>query len=192
MFSRNRERRYNELIRVGFRPFEGRWLSTIPFWKHPAMAHLIRKRRKLQERRIKEANRKGWSKAKRELVWNKRTKMLYQRRHWISLTDHPTHRGPAAGQPNPFDLYRHYERSEVNPMPGDSRKPVDHRSDADRRWQLDRGQIVLLRARQAKEQRDWGKYQFALTELDQIIANSSGKKREQLTIARNRIEKRYK
>ena len=79
MFRRNREKRYHELIKAGFRPFEGKWLSTIPFSHHPAMAHLIRKRRKLQERRIKEANRKGWSQAKRELVWNKRTKVLYQR-----------------------------------------------------------------------------------------------------------------
>jgi hypothetical protein len=55
--------------------------------------------------------------------------------------------------------------------------------------QLDRGQIVLLRARQAKKQRDWEKYQSALTEIDEIIANSSGKKREQLTAAKNKIER---
>src|SRR5208283_5540845 len=104
--------------------------STIPFSHHPAMAHLIRKRRKLQERRIMEANRKGWSQTKRERVWNKRTKMLYQRRHWICLTDHPTGQGPAAGEPNPFSLYRFYERNELNPMPGDSRIRDDEQDGA--------------------------------------------------------------
>jgi hypothetical protein len=98
--------------------------------------------------------------------------------------------GPHAGEPNPFELYRHYERSEINPLPGDSRKPADRRSEVEKRWQLDRGQIVLLRARQAKEQRDWEKYQSALTELDEIIALSSGLKREQLTAAKHKIERR--
>jgi hypothetical protein len=49
---------------------------------------------------------------------------------------------------------------------------------------------VLLRARQAKEQRDWEKYQSALTELDEIIALSSGLKREQLAAAKHKIELR--
>jgi hypothetical protein len=190
MFKRNRGKRYSELVKAGFMSFEAKWLSMIPFAGHPALGVIIRRRRKLLEKRLREANRKGWSQTKRTQVWNVRTRKMYQRRHWICRNDHPTGAGPAAGQPDPFELYRRFERSEVSPLPGDSRLPIDHRSDADRRWQLDWGQIVLLRARQAKEQRDWGKYQSALTELDQIIANSSGKKKEQLTIARNRIEKR--
>ena len=190
MFRRNRGKRYDILVAVGFMHFEAKWLSQIPFMGHPALTEIIRRRRKLQARRVKEANKKGWSSSYRRRIWNIRTTKMYQRRHWICRSDHPSGQGPRAGEPDPFELYRHFERSEINPLPGDSRKPVDHRSDADRRWQLDRGQIVLLRARQAKEQRDWGKYQSALTELDQIIANSFGKKKELLTIARNRIEKR--
>ena len=67
--------------------------------------------------------------------------------------------------------------------------PADHRSEAEKRWQLDRGQIVLLQARQAWKQANWEKYQSALTELDQIIANSSGKKSEMLAAARNKIRR---
>lgn len=189
MFKRNRGKRYSELVKAGFMSFEAKWLSMIPFARHPALGVIIRRRRKLLEKRLREANRKGWSQTKRTQVWNVRTRKMYQRRHWICRTDHPTGQGPPAGEPDPFELYRHFERSEINPLPGDSRKPVDRRPDADRRWQLDRGQIVLLRARQAKKQMDWEKYQSALTELDQIIANSSGKKREQLTAAKKKIER---
>ena len=190
MFKKNREKRYDELVAAGFMRFEARWLSQIPFAGHPAMQVIIRRRRKLQERRIMEANRKGWSRVKRQRIWNIRTKKMYQRRGWICRTDHPTGMGPHAGEPNPFELYRHYERSEINPLPGDSRKPMDHRSEADKRWHLDRGQIVLLRARQAKEQGDWEKYSSALLELDEIIALSSGLKREQLAAAKHKIERR--
>jgi hypothetical protein len=190
MFKKNREKRYDELVAAGFMHFEARWLSQIPFAGHPAMQVIIRRRRKLQERRIMEANRKGWSRVKRQRIWNIRTKKMYQRRGWICRTDHPSGMGPHAGEADPFELYRHYERSEINPLFGDSRKPVDRRSEVEKRWQLDRGQIVLLRARQAKEQRDWEKYQSALTELDEIIALSSGLKREQLAAAKHKIELR--
>ena len=187
MFRSNREKRYHELTRGGFRPFEARWLSTIPFSHHPAMAHIIRKRRKLQERRIKEADRKGWSQAKRELVWNKRTKMLYQRRHWICLTDHPTHQGPSAGEPNPFALYRFYERSEVNPMPGDSRAWDDEQNGAKKRWVLERAEVLLFRAKNAKRAGDYEKCRLALAEVDTIIAQSSPKRQAALKALRKNV-----
>jgi hypothetical protein len=190
MFKRNRGKRYSELIKAGFMHFEAQYMSMIPFSKHPAMAEIIRRRRKLQARRVEEANRKAWSPTKRKQVWNIRTRKMYQRRHWICRSDHPTGMGPRAGEPNVFALYHHFERSEISQLPGDSRKPVDRSSDADRRWQLDRGQIVLLRARQAMERRDWEKYQSALTELNEIITHSFGKKREQLTAAKHEIDTR--
>ncbi|MFZ2035694.1 MAG: hypothetical protein WCF70_07575 [Dehalococcoidales bacterium] len=190
MFKKNREKRFDKLVAVGFVHFEAQYLSMIPFAKHPAMAEIIRRRRKLYEKRIREADKKGWSRVKRQRIWNIRTKKMYQRRGWICRTDHPSGMGPHAGEPNPFELYRHYERSEINPLPGDSRKPADRRSEVEKRWQLDRSQIVLLRARQAKEHADWEKYTSALLELDEIIEHSSGTKREQLTAAKHKIERR--
>jgi hypothetical protein len=187
MFRHNREKRYNELIKAGFRHFEAQWLSQIPLMGHPGMSHIIRRRRKLLEKRIREADKKGWSQAKRERVWNKRTKMLYRRRHWICRSDHPTGMGPRAGECDPFELYRLYERSEINPLPGDSGKRVDRRSDSDRRWELNRAQILLLRAKWARQYGDQGKYLAALGELDDTIQHSSGKKKEMLTAARNKV-----
>jgi hypothetical protein len=95
--------------------------------------------------------------------------------------------GPRVGEPNPFALYRHYERSEVNPLPGDSRKPVDRRSDSGRPWELNKAQIVLLRAKWARQYGDHGKYLAALEELDRIIGHSSGRNKEMLTAARNKV-----
>jgi hypothetical protein len=187
MFKHNREKRYNELIESGFMGFEARWLSMIPFAKHPAMQVIITRRRKLLARRIKEANAHGWSRAKRLLVWNVRTRKMYQSRHWIAHSDHPTGMGPRAGEPDPFELYRRCERSEISPAPGDSRQPPDHHSDTERRWELDRGQILLLGARQARGHGERDKYRQAINELDEIINNLSGKKKEMLTAARNKL-----
>ena len=97
MFRRNRGKRYDELIKAGFRPFEAKWLSMIPFSKHPAMKLIIRKRRKLHEKRLREANKKGWGEIKRQRIWNARTRKMYQRRHWICRSDHPRGEGPRAG-----------------------------------------------------------------------------------------------
>ena len=74
MFKHNRKKRYEELVAAGFMSFKALWLSTIPFAKHPAMSLIIRMRRRLQEKRIRESNRKGWSETKRQRIWNIRTK----------------------------------------------------------------------------------------------------------------------
>jgi hypothetical protein len=190
MFKHNREKRYDKLVASGFLGFEARWLSLIPFKGHPAMAVIIRRRRKLLASRTEEANSYGWSRAKRTQVWNVRTKKMYRRRHWLCRSDHPTGMGPRAGEPDPFELYRRCERSEINPLPGDSGKPADQHSDADRRWELDRAQIILMRARQAMSRGDREKYQSVLGELDDIIEHSAAKKKEMLMAARNRLQRR--
>ena len=189
MFKHNREKRYDELLAAGFMAFESRWLSLIPFKAHPAMLAIITRRRKLLARRIAEANRKGWSQTKRNQVWNARTRKMYACRHWICRGDHPSGMGPRAGEPDPFELYRRCERNEINPLPGDSGKPADHQTDADRRWKLDRAQIVLMRGRQARSRGDHEQYQQAIRELDDIITHSSGQKKETLTAARNRLQR---
>ena len=128
---------------------------------------------------------------KRQRIWNIRTKKMYQRRGWICRTDHPSGMGPHAGEPNPFELYRHYERSEINPLPGDSRKPADRRSEVEKRWQL-RPRADRAAAR-AAGQGTCGLGEIltsALLELDEIIEHSSGTKREQLTAAKHKIERR--
>jgi hypothetical protein len=190
MFKHNREKRYNELIACGFMSFEARWLSMIPFAKHQAMRAIMTRRRKLLARRTKEANVRGWSRAKRTRVWNMRTRKMYARRRWICRSDHPSGFGPRAGEPDPFELYRRCERSEINPLPGDSRKPADHQTDADRRWKLDRGQIILMRARQGRSRGDREQYQSAIRELDDIIDHATGKIKATLTAARNRLQRR--
>ena len=187
MFKHNREKRYNQLIEAGFMGFEARWLSMVPFAKHPAMQVIMRRRRKLLARRTKEANRKGWSKTKRTQVWNARTRKMYERRHWICGTHHPTGQGPSAGEPDVVELYRCCERSEINPLPGDSRQPPNRHSGTARRWELDRGQILLLRARQALSRGNHEQYQIATSELDVIIDHATGKIKERLTAARNKL-----
>ena len=187
MFRRNRGIRYDGLIKAGFRPFEARWLSTIPSGGHPALQLIMRKRRKLQERRVLEANRKGWNENKRQRIWNIRTKKMYQRRGWIARSDHPRGMGPRKGEENPFALYRHYEKNEVRPMGGDSKPPGTQHKNGEKAWALDRGQILLSRARQAWKQSDLARYQVGVAELDTIIARSQGKKQAMLTAARNKL-----
>jgi len=190
MFRRNRGKRYDELIKAGFRPFEAKWLSMIPFSKHPAMKLIIRKRRKLHEKRLREANMKGWSEIKRQRIWNARTRKMYQRRHWICRSDHPRGQGPRAGEPNCFSLYRHYERNETMPLPGDSKGPDALATGAGKPWELDQAQVLLFRARYAWRRSDFDQYQSAVAELDNIISHSSGKKKEMLTAARNKLQRR--
>jgi len=190
MFKHNREKRYDELLAAGFMAFESRWLSLIPFKAHPAMLAISTRRRKLLARRTAEANRKGWSQTKRNQVWNARTRKMYARRHWICRGDHPSGMGPRAGEPDPFELYRRCERNEINPLPGDSGKPADHQTDADRRWKLDRAQIVLMRARQARSRGAHERYQSAIRELDDIIEHATGKIKATVTAARNRLQRR--
>ena len=187
MFKLQRKKRYEELVRSGFMNFEALWLSTIPFAKHPAMQLIIRKRRRLQEKRTRESNRKGWSDTKRQTIWNARTRKMYRRRHWISHSDHQTNQGPRRGEPNPFALYRHSERDEGHPMPGDSKPPDTHHKNGEKRWALDRAQILLSRARQAWKQSDFDRYRAEVAELDTIIAHSPGKKQTVLTAARNKL-----
>jgi len=190
MFKSNRGKRYKVLIHAGFRPFEARWLSTIPFAKHPAMGLIIRKRRKLLKRRVQEADRNGWNIAKRQRIWDSRTRKLYQRRHWVTFSDHPTGAGPAAGQANPFELYRHYERNEINPMPGDSKKPNSHGTGQEKRWVLDRFQILLFTARQAWKDGDIKKYQASVASLDKIIERASPAKQKQLKAVKGKLTRR--
>jgi hypothetical protein len=187
VFKHNRKERYEELVAAGFMSFEALWLSTIPFAKHPAMSLIIRMRRRLQAKRIRESNQKGWSRAKRTKIWNARTRKMYRRRGWIARSDHPTNRGPRKGEENPFALYRHYEKNEVRPMGGDSKPPGTQHKNGEKTWALDRGQILLSRARQAWKQSDLARYQVGVAELDTIIARSQGKKQAVLTAARNKL-----
>jgi hypothetical protein len=187
MFKIYREHRYRELIAAGFMGFEAFWLSQIPFSRHPGMAHIIRKRRKLQEKRLREATRKGLSEAKCQRIWNIRTKKMYQRRHWICRYDHPTGQGPRTGEPNPFALYRFYERSEVNPMPGDSRSWDDEKDGTKKRWVLERAEILLFRAKKAKRIGDYEKCRVALSELDKIIEHASPKRQAALKALKKKI-----
>jgi hypothetical protein len=187
VFKHAREKRYRALIKAGFMSFEAFWLSTIPFSRHPAMELIIRKRRRLQEKRIRESTRKAWSETKCSQVWNLRTRKMYQRRRWIAHSDHPTGQGPKKGEANPFALYRHYESNEEHPMVGDSKPPGTHHKNGENRWTLDRGQILVARARQAWKQNDFARYRAAVAELDAIIADSQGKKQTILTAARNKL-----
>ena len=150
-------------------------------------APLHRKRRKLLKRRVHEADSNGWNQAKRQRIWDSRTRKLYQRRHWVSFSDHPTGMGPAAGQVNPFELYRHYERNEINPMPGDSKKPNNHGTHQETRWVLDRFQILLFTARQAWKDGDIEKYRLSVAELDKIIERASPAKQKQLKAAKGKL-----
>ena len=191
MFRRNRGIRYDGLIKAGFRPFEARWLSTIPSGGHPALQLIIRKRRKLQERRVLEANRKRWSENKRQRIWNIRTKKMYRRRGWISHSDHPSGAGPRRGEPNPFALYRYCERNEFTPMPGDSRKPNKPDSKDGKRWQLDRAHVLLFRARLAWRRGDMSTYRSAISELNEIIARSSSTMQKSLKTEKERVTRRF-
>ena len=178
MYQRNRSKRYTKLIQAGFRPYEAKWLSLIPFKGHPGMLAIIQRRRKLQEKRLREANKKSWSQAKRSRVWNARTRKMYHRRRWIAYSDHPTGAGPSAGEPDPFSLYRFYERNVIMPLPGDSKKPDTHGRGGGKHWTLDQAQMLLFRARYAWRHSDFDKYQAAVAELDSIISHSSGKKKQ--------------
>ena len=192
MYQRNRSKRYTKLIQAGFRPYEAKWLSLIPFKGHPAMTIIMQKRRKLYEKRLREADKKSWSQTKRTRVWNARTRKMYARRCWIAFADHPTGAGPNAGELNPFALYRHYERNETMPLLGDSKPPDTHGKGGGKHWALDQAQLLLFRARYAWRHSDFCKYQAAVADLDSIIAHSSGKKKTILTTARNKLQRHYR
>ena len=192
MFKYNRKKRYDQLIACGFMTFEARWLSTIPFKGHPAMTIIMQKRRKLYEKRLREADKKSWSQTKRTRIWNIRTRRMYSRRHWIACCDHPTGAGPSAGEFNPFTLYRFYERNVTQPLLGDSKPPDTHGKGGGKHWQLDQAQLLLFRARYAWRHSDFDKYQSAVADLDSIIAHSSSKKKTILTTARNKLQRHYR
>ena len=118
-------------------------------------------------------------------------KKMYRRRNWIAYADHPTGQGPRAGEPNPFELYRHYERNEINPLPGDSKKPNPGGTDGEKHWVLDRVQILLFQARQAWKDGNLDKYRLAVAELDNIIENSSIKKQLILKAAKKKLTGRF-
>jgi len=73
-------------------------------------------------------------------------------------------------------------------MPGDSKKPPGTRpKNGEKAWVLDRGQILLSRARLAWKQSDFDRYRAEVAELDTIIAHSRGKKQAVLTAARHKL-----
>jgi len=172
MFKYNREIRYQKLIKSGFLPWEGYWLSSIPLRNHPALALIMRRRWKLLEKRTREADKKGWSVFKRRRIWAKRTRSMYRARGWIARISHPAGGGPAAGTENPFELYRFWERNSLHPMTGDSRVWDNEQDGAKKRWALDRAEVLLYRAKQARKNGNADKYRMVTAELDEIIRHS--------------------
>jgi hypothetical protein len=72
-------------------------------------------------------------------------------------------------------------------MPGDSRTWDDEQGEAKKRWALERAEILLFRAKNAKRAGDYEKCRLALAELDTIIEHSSPKRQAVLKVLKKKI-----
>jgi hypothetical protein len=191
MFKKLRAIRYKRLISVGFRSWEARWLSMIPIEGHPAIKTIMRKRKTLQEKRTREADKKGWSLAERQKVWEARTQNMYRRQHWISQSDHPTGQGPRAGEANPFQLYRLYERNYCDSLPGESRKSRSSIGNSETRWELDKAQVLLFKAKKAAKRGNRAEFMSWVKELDVMIVGAPRGKQEHLAKVRAKLARSF-
>jgi hypothetical protein len=72
-------------------------------------------------------------------------------------------------------------------MPGDSRNWDDEQDGAKKRWSLERAEILLFRAKNAKRAGDYEKCRLALAEVDTIIAQASPKRQAALKALRKKV-----
>lgn len=191
----NRQRRYNELREHHFTPGESRALSQLPR-NNPARTDMIQDRDQRWERFIRIAHNKvsrgQWRERDIPSKWLKNLSRLYSKKRYRvqygSTGDQPP---MPKGSPNPWAMYRDYERRHGGPDGKPYISPWQLKQIRAGKTELQKGLIFIQKTekRFGEGAISKARVQSWIADKEQAIKKARGKRRATLIIERNRLEK---
>lgn len=125
-----RQKRYANLRADGFMAYEARPLSKLP-WNTPALKAMRSARVSYLHRFQNRAKREGWKLGRAKMEYQKAVRRIYKRHDWnVQYGPQGKQKGPIAGRPNPWSMYRSYDKAAPPPKEQESpwrKKKYKHR-----------------------------------------------------------------
>jgi hypothetical protein len=189
------QRKYSELREHHFTPGESRALSLLPR-NNPARDDMIQDRDQRWERFIRIAHNKvergKWRERDIPSKWLKNLSRLYSKKRY-RVQYGPTGDQPKLpkGSPNPWAMYRDYEKRQGGPDGKPYRSPWEIKQIRAGKTELQKGIIFIQKTERKAETGAISKSQIQswIAGKEQAIKKARGKHRAQLMIERNRLEK---
>ena len=187
------QKRYDLLIEDHFTPLEARALSVLA--KNTPALRLLRSDRvarwdRFMKIAVRKQSRNQWQPQAISEKWTKNLARLYRARRWrVQYGGEGTQQDMKKGSPNPWAMYRDYERRVGGPKTKGYTSPWELRLVKKGKTVLDKRLILIKRAERKGEQvprsqvRDW------IEKLDIAIRGARGSRRAQLVAQRNNLRR---
>ena len=187
--SRRRDR-YNFLRAHSFLPLEARELSKLPK-SSPAWRLMVQdrdaRRARFERMAANKIARGRWRRGDVDRKWLKNIARLYSRRGWrVKFGAKGAQQEMPRFSPNPFSMYRSYQRQ----APGQNYiSPWESRQLLKGKTLLDKGLIFVQKEEKAGRPVNKDMVRNWMKEKTQAIKRARGKRRVQLRLEYNRLEK---
>ena len=187
------QKRYDLLIDDHFTPMEARRLSVLA--KNTPALRLLRNDRVARWNRfmkiaVRKQVRNQWQSQDIPSKWIKNLSRLYHKRRWrVQYGGSGAQQDMKKGSPNPWAMYRDYERRVGGPQTKGYVSPWELRLVKSGKTMLDKGLILIKKGKRTGQPVPHGQIRDWIESLDARIKGSRGSRRVQLMAQRDNLRR---